>query len=488
MADKRINDLPETTNPAPSDVVVLDGASTRKAQISNLGFALTDMSNVSQADVAGLGIAESDLSNVDLDTAIPQATESVRGTVPLATQSQTSDGTNNTASITPLRLEQKLASVGITESVFMDGYIKGLLPKYVNATTNRLQVGKCRDTGNNTNIILSSAIDKILATGWAAGDNNGLPNPVLKTGTFDATGTTISGTGTEFLTDINVGSIIYNNTLGQARLVSSVSVNLTGTLTSNGINISGLGTLFLTECSIGEHIYDPNSGESRTIVNIVSDTAIVLSTGFESDLSSVSAEKRTDTDCTIETAFSSDFINEDFYVGGIVGNATYHMFVLSDGVGGVECGYDWNIDATNLTAESGYAAYRRVFSFKLDSSGNIRGYINKEVASGSIDILLTPNIENTGFTLTSSFKEFELSSPTGFENNISIKSTASSGSNVEILDASNSAYPVSDMTAGTRGGAKFDVYPNERNIISFRTSTGTGTLSIYELGYTDQRI
>jgi hypothetical protein len=503
MADKRINDLPETSTPSSSDMVAIDGASSRKVQLQNMGFALTDMSNVSQGDVSALGLAEVDFSNVDLDTAIPQSTESVRGTMETSSQSETSDGTDNTTSITPLRLEQKLAEVGITESVFMDGYIKGLLPKYISTNTNRLQAGKCRDAGNNTNITLDTAIDKILLSGWVLGDGNGLASPVLKTGTFDATGTSIVGAGTSFITELKVGTPLYSDTLGQARLVSRVDVDLTGTLTTNGINVNGSGTLFLSETTIGEQIYDSSTGEGKTIVNIVSDTAIELATGFDTDLSSVAAKKRTETDCEIETAFSSDFIDEDFYVGGVVANATYHMFVLSDGVGGVDCGYDWDVDATNLTAESGYSAYRRVGSFITDSSGDIINFKTIESGCGGIEVRYGGGI--TDFTVVGnvspSWQTLILSKPLGITTKAIVFFSAwvYSGTRLDTkirdtfvgVERQPLGLKLGDSQSGSEWISEFEMPTNGSNEMDIFVNLEVGgsySGAVESLGYIDERV
>lgn len=61
-----------------------------------------------------------------------------------------------------------------------------------------------------------------------------------------------------------------------------VATGMTGTILSTGVNVRGSGTLFRSEFTIGDYIYAKNV--VRRIVNIPSDTMIVLSQGFPTDI------------------------------------------------------------------------------------------------------------------------------------------------------------------------------------------------------------
>ena len=58
---------------------------------------------------------------------------------------------------------------------------------------------------------------------------------------------------------------------------------LTGTITSSGVAVTGSGTLFTTELEIGDWIAG-SSGEFREVASIISDTSLTLSNAFTSDI------------------------------------------------------------------------------------------------------------------------------------------------------------------------------------------------------------
>lgn len=58
---------------------------------------------------------------------------------------------------------------------------------------------------------------------------------------------------------------------------------LTGTITSSGVAVTGSGTQFTTELEIGDWIAG-SSGEFREVASIISDTSLTLSNAFTSDI------------------------------------------------------------------------------------------------------------------------------------------------------------------------------------------------------------
>jgi hypothetical protein len=118
--------------------------------------------------------------------------------------------------------------------------------------------------------------------------------------TVDATGTAtlrdrvITGVGTTFLTEFEVGHNVYYN--GEARVVTSVTSDTTMTVDApfaldaasvtierDNVTVTGaVGSKFQTELAVGQTVYAMIGGvrQGRTIASITSETSMKLTSGF----------------------------------------------------------------------------------------------------------------------------------------------------------------------------------------------------------------
>lgn len=118
------------------------------------------------------------------------------------------------------------------------------------------------------------------------------------TGTVQINNTVITGTGTTFTTDFAVGHNVYYN--GEARLVESITSDTTLTInsafSSDGSNatiqkdnlvVTGTGTQFQTEVVVGDVLYANINNEliGRTVAAIATNTSLTLTSGFPAALS-----------------------------------------------------------------------------------------------------------------------------------------------------------------------------------------------------------
>ena len=118
------------------------------------------------------------------------------------------------------------------------------------------------------------------------------------TGTAQVNGMVITGSGTQFSTELVVGGTVYYS--GEARVIQSVSGNTTATidepftaefatgvtLQTDNLSLVGTGTAFATELAVGDRVYAEIDGvlQSRQVAAITSATALTLSSGFTAAL------------------------------------------------------------------------------------------------------------------------------------------------------------------------------------------------------------
>lgn len=62
----------------------------------------------------------------------------------------------------------------------------------------------------------------------------------------------------------------------------------------------------------------------------------------------------------------------------LTGDTWYHVFIIEDGAGTIDAGYDTSTTAANLLTDSSYTKYRRIGSVLTDSSANIRPFIQTD--------------------------------------------------------------------------------------------------------------
>jgi len=61
------------------------------------------------------------------------------------------------------------------------------------------------------------------------------------------------------------------------------SIAVTGTISTVGVRVTGIGTLFLTELSVGDWLVNTNGNEGRKIMEIYSDTDLMVEVAFTGD-------------------------------------------------------------------------------------------------------------------------------------------------------------------------------------------------------------
>lgn len=126
------------------------------------------------------------------------------------------------------------------------------------------------------------------------------PLQIPATGVVNINGNVITGVGTTFLADYHVGHNIYF--LGESRVVTSITSNTTMTIdqpftTTVGTNaaiakdnltITGTGTQFVSELAVGDNLYVIANGTtySRKVTAITSQTSLTLASGFPVDIAS----------------------------------------------------------------------------------------------------------------------------------------------------------------------------------------------------------
>jgi hypothetical protein len=125
---------------------------------------------------------------------------------------------------------------------------------------------------------------------------------IALSGACTATRLTVTGVGTQFLSQLKVGSNIYFN--GEARRIESItsdttlviaeafSVDGTGlVMQRDNLIVTGTSTQFSTELTVGDSIYFSQGGEefSREIQEINSDTSLTLVSGFDFEITAGSS-------------------------------------------------------------------------------------------------------------------------------------------------------------------------------------------------------
>ncbi|MFQ3628855.1 MAG: hypothetical protein SNJ81_14920, partial [Cyanobacteriota bacterium] len=125
------------------------------------------------------------------------------------------------------------------------------------------------------------------------------PLYINATGTVNINGTVLTGTGTEFLTELRVGANVYFG--GEARVVQSITSDTTATISApftaggtsvtiqiDNLLVTGTATAFETELEEGDLLYVTISGQlqGRIVEEIISDTSLRLASGYTNAVSS----------------------------------------------------------------------------------------------------------------------------------------------------------------------------------------------------------
>ena len=93
--------------------------------------------------------------------------------------------------------------------------------------------GEATNSAGNTILKLSAEITKQIDATFAVGDDaGGMATTTVKTGTFSTAGTAVTGVGSLFLTEFNVGDVLYSSSNAQSRRITAIASNLAMTLES----------------------------------------------------------------------------------------------------------------------------------------------------------------------------------------------------------------------------------------------------------------
>jgi hypothetical protein len=120
---------------------------------------------------------------------------------------------------------------------------------------------------------------------------------------------TVTGVGTAFTTDLNVGDTIYATIGGarQGRKIEAITSATVLTLTSGftaalsagtqieqqGLTVTGTGTTFTAQVQVGDYIVDPlRAGEAIKVMAIPTATSLKIEKPFSSDFTDVSLAKQ----------------------------------------------------------------------------------------------------------------------------------------------------------------------------------------------------
>jgi hypothetical protein len=142
------------------------------------------------------------------------------------------------------------------------------------------------------------------------------------TGTVTIVGNVVAGAGTDFVNDLVVGQNLYWN--GEARRIESITSNTTATIaeafsqdapsgttvSTDNLEVTGTGTNFTTDLSVGDTVYyssPTGDRQGRKIAAITSNTKLTLVSGFSTELT---AGSQLTTDSTTVSGTGTNFLTE----------------------------------------------------------------------------------------------------------------------------------------------------------------------------------
>lgn len=174
----------------------------------------------------------------------------------------------------------------------------------------------------------------------------------------------------------------------------------------------------------------------------------------------------------------------------------YHLFLIKNNTTGVvDAGFDTSLTATNLLADAtGYTEFRYVDSRKTDGSSNIIAFFATEMAGGGIHVLLETMVQEFSESPPATTEQTKTLSfvPTDIRVEADITALYTHTAAVHVLiDGADVTLPAASSTARTltvSGGtneqaSRMRVLTNDSAQIKYRSSSTSGTLSVYTYGY-----
>lgn len=186
---------------------------------------------------------------------------------------------------------------------------------------------------------------------------------------------------------------------------------------------------------------------------------------------------------------------------GITYNSTprwYHCFVLNKTDGGIDCGFDTNLNASALLSNTGGSKYRRIGSIIGSSAAPITPFKQRghrfSWTTPVLDVLDT-NVATGSRTL------YTMSVPPGVRSLINVRAVMVNGTNKILLITSPDEADQAPVTTAAQplaslwdnGGASntdrmtFDVMSNDSGQIGVRAVNSSTEVRIVTLGYEDSR-
>jgi len=273
------------------------------------------------------------------------------------------------------------------------------------------------------------------------------------------------------------------------------------------------GVLFkAVQGNVGEN---PTTDDGSNWLQVTENSAFTLPRGFISGLNTA-IDADNDHDILIKVGSCRDIddggdilletqitkrIDADWAVGDNEGgfpssltlspNTWYHIFVMTDGTT-VDAGFDSDVDAVNLLADSSYMSYRRVGSFLTDSSSNIEPYKQYGERFMWDDVPVDYNSTATISSLT----DFAISVPEGIvtlaliSGDIADNTTAVSLYYVASKVAGGEYTVLFDATASSNtvvNNNDFEILADENAEIQHRHTNSSGSVNIQTKGWKDFR-
>lgn len=264
-----------------------------------------------------------------------------------------------------------------------------------------------------------------------------------------------------------------------AGTINATAVYQNGVQITDSVPRSYLAGLTMSNDSDADHDIAVSAGVARDTANALNGT------------NSATVTKQID----VEWASGDD-------AGGLANGVSlsadtwYHFFMLFASDGTTDFGFDTSLTAANLIGDADVVTagfdqgYRRLGSVLTDSSSNIIAFVQ----IGDEFIWVNPTLDIDG-TITTTAANQALSTPSGVKTKAHVNALHSNGaiylSSIDQTDeaVSDSAAPLQslDTAGGTVGQGPISVMTDTSSQIRARGSTGTNTLRIATLGYTDTR-
>lgn len=194
----------------------------------------------------------------------------------------------------------------------------------------------------------------------------------------------------------------------------------------------------------------------------------------------------------IDTAWAAGDGNGGFGVGGgVQANTWYHVFLIEDGAGGVDAGFDTSINATNLLAASGYDRYAYLGSVLTDGSSGIIDFVQL----GDFFLWKDPPLDVNSAAISGTASLLTLSVPPGVKVFAYINLQVTDGSehyeyvsSPDVNDEAPSAtaaplYMLRQQSGDNSDGATFFVPTNTSKQVRARANVAIDDFQLATLGW-----